>query len=115
MTRARCTQWMQVAQCEAGGQQRRVSLTSLSQIQWRIDKAYDGGLQFSPATWTSNVYRVPAIKLTFIHRRDRRLGLYHHAYTTPPAVQILAGETLRLRPDSSGLGNWPVCRAWFYG
>lgn len=117
MTRRRCVQWVQVAQCETGGQQRRVTLRSIGQIGWRYDgrSGYDGGLQFSPTTWTSNVGRIPARQLTRYQRLQRNAGRYHHAWSAPASVQILASEVLRLRPDSTGLGNWPTCGAWWYG
>lgn len=118
MTRRRCVQWIQVAQCETGGQQRRVTLSSLRQIRWRYSGPgyYDGGLQFSPSTWTSNVYRIAARLLTRAQRIARSRGEYHHAYVAPSSVQILAAEVLRRRiggnPHQSA--GWPHCGAWFY-
>lgn len=115
MTKARCIQWVQVAQCETGGQQIGVTLPSIRQINWRYNgkSGYDGALQFSSTTWTSNIHRVPARKLTRHQRLQRARGVYHHAWAAPAAVQILTAETLRMRPDSTGLGNWPTCGAWF--
>lgn len=116
MTRARCIQWVQVAQCESGGQQTRVTITSLRQIGWRTNKYHDGGLQFTERTWRSNVGRIPARKLTRPQRRARDAGRYRYAYNAPPAVQILAAEVLRLRiggnPQQSA--GWPHCGAWWY-
>lgn len=116
MTRARCVQWLQVAQCETGHQQYRVTLRSVRAIRWRYNgsSGYDGALQFKPSTWTSNVGRIPSRQLTRFQRKQRAAGRYHHAWSAPPAVQTLAAEVLRKRPDSSGLGNWPHCGAWFW-
>lgn len=119
MPRARCAQWLLVAQCETGGQQWSVSHRSLNQIVWSYNgsSGYDGGLQFSPSTWTSNVARIPSIKLTRYQRLQRRAGRYHHAWSAPSSVQILAAEVLRVRiggnPEKSS--GWPHCGAWFYG
>lgn len=118
MTRARCIQWVQVAQCETGGQQRRVTLRSIRQIRWRYSGPgyYDGALQFSPTTWTSNVHRIQSWRLTRPQRIARRAGDYHHAYTGPASVQILASEVLRIRIGGNPhqTAGWPHCGAWFY-
>lgn len=115
MTRARCVQWLQVAQCETGGQQRRVTLASLRQIRWRIRNGYEGGLQFTHPTWRSNVYRIASWRLTRPQRVARRAGSYDHGYAAPAPVQILAAEVLRIRiggnPQQSA--GWPVCGARF--
>lgn len=116
MTRPRCVQWVQVAQCETGGQQYNVSLVSIAQIGWRTDGAFDGGLQFRRSTWTSNVARIPAVKLTRPQRQARAAGRYAFAYNAPPSVQILAAEVLRVRiggnPEQTA--GWPHCGAWWY-
>lgn len=118
MTRRRCVQWVQVAQCETGGQQYRVTLRSIQQVRWRYSGPgyYDGGLQFSPTTWTSNMNRIPARQLTRKQRIDRREGRYRFAYGAPPAVQILAAEVLRQRigGNPAQTAGWPICGAWFW-
>ena len=117
MTRSRCAQWVLVAQCETGGQQRYLTPGTVAQVRWRYNgsSGYDGALQFSTTTWTSNVHRIPSIKLTRYQRIQRRAGAYHHAWSAPPAVQILAAEVLRIRiggePQQSA--GWPNCGAWF--
>lgn len=117
MTRPHCIRWIEVAQCEAGGQQRSVTLRSIRQIGWRTNKAYDGGLQFSVRTWRGNIGRVAARKLTRRERLHRNAGRYRFAYGAPARVQILAAEVLRLRlggnPHQSA--GWPSCGARFYG
>lgn len=118
MTRRRCIQWVQVAQCETGGQQRRVTLHSLRQIRWRYNgrSGYDGALQFKPSTWISNVHRIAARKLTRPQRIARQRGRYNWAYNAPPSVQILAAEVLRVRigGNPQQTAGWPHCGAWFY-
>ncbi|OPZ65616.1 MAG: Transglycosylase-like domain protein [Firmicutes bacterium ADurb.Bin506] len=116
MTRARCIQWVQVAQCEAGGQQRRVTLTSIRQIDWRTNSTYDGGLQFKQSTWTSNMGRIAARHLTRYQRIQRSNGRYYFAYRAPSSVQILAAEVLRKRIGGNPhqTAGWPHCGAWFY-
>lgn len=117
MTRRTCRRWVQVAQCETGGQQRSITLRSIVQIRWRLNAYHDGGLQFTPSTWTSNVSRIPARQLTRTERRARDAGRYHHAYAAPPSVQVLAADVLRLRigGDPHQSAGWPVCGAWWYG
>lgn len=112
MERSLCIRWVQLGQCETGGQQYTVTLASIQQIRWRYDgpSGFDGALQFKPSTWTSNVARIPARRLTRPERLARDRGRYHHAWAAPPSVQILAAETLRGR---EGLDPWPHCRAWF--
>ena len=116
MTRERCIQWVQVGQCESGGQQTTVTITSIGQIGWRTDAYHDGGLQFTQRTWRSNVGRIPARQLTRPQRRARDAGRYRYAFNAPPSVQILAAEVLRLRiggyPQQSA--GWPHCGAWWY-
>lgn len=117
MTRHRCIQWVQVAQCESGGQQRHVTLVSIRQIGWRTDAYHDGGLQFTTGTWTSNMGRIPSRFLTRPQRIDRQAGRYRYAFNAPPSVQILAAEVLRKRiggnPQQSA--GWPHCGAWWFG
>ncbi len=110
MTLRTCVSWLLVAQCETGDQSRRITPKSLRSIRWRYNgsSGYDGGLQFSPTTWSSNVGRIPARKLTRYQRAQRNNGRYTYAYNAPPAVQILAAETLRNRPDG-GITQWPSC------
>jgi hypothetical protein len=105
---------MRVAQCETGGQQRSITYRSLRQIRWRYDgrSGYDGALQFSPRTWRASVGRIPARRLTRAQYVARRAGLYAFAFDAPPAVQVLASDALRVRPDG-GLGQWPDC-GWRY-
>lgn len=118
MTRPRCIQWVQVAQCETGGQQRRVTLRSLRQIQWRYNgrSGFDGALQFKPSTWISNVHRIAARKLTRYQRMKRAAGHYNYAYRSPASVQILAAEVLRIRigGNPAQTAGWPHCGAWWY-
>lgn len=113
MTRRHCVRWLQVAQCETGGQQRRVTHRSFHQIRWRYNgsSGYDGALQFSPRTWRGNIGRIPARKLTRLQRIQRAKGRYAYAYNAPPSVQILAAEVLRKRVN---LGQWPSCGSRFY-
>lgn len=117
MTRARCAQWVAVGQCETGGQQTSLTARSVAQIRWRYSGPgyYDGGLQFSPTTWTSNVARIPSRKLTRYQRLQRRAGRYHHAWSAPAAVQILAAEVLRIRigGNPAQTAGWPNCGRWF--
>ncbi len=118
MTLARCAQWVQVGQCETGHGQYRVTLRSLWSVRWRYNgsSGYDGGLQFSTTTWTSNVHRIPSRQLTRYQRIQRSRGAYHHAHAAPAAVQILAAEVLRVRIGGSPhqSAGWPHCGAWFY-
>lgn len=113
MTRRQCVRWVRVAQCESGGQQWRVTLRSMRQIGWHINRAYDGGLQFSVRTWRGNVGRIPSRFLTRYQRIQRNRGRYAFAYSAPPSVQILAAEVLRKRiggnPHQSA--GWPTCGA----
>lgn len=119
MTRRMCRRWVQVGQCETGGQQTTITLRSIGQIRWRYDgeSGYDGGLQFSPSTWRSNVARIPSRQLTRPERLARNAGRYHHAWSAPPSVQILAAEVLRLRigGNPQQTAGWPVCGAYWYG
>lgn len=110
MPRRHCVAWMAVAQCETGGQQRAVTAKSLRQIRWSYDGAsgYDGGLQFGQRTWRGNIGRVAARKLTRSQRKARERGAYGLAHGAPAAVQVLAAEALRVRPDG-GMGHWPSC------
>lgn len=118
MTRRTCRRWVLVGQCETGGQQTTITLRSIGQIRWRYNgsSGYDGGLQFSPSTWRSNVARIPSRQLTRPERIARNAGRYHHAWSAPPSVQILAAEVLRKRiggnPKQSA--GWPHCGAWWY-
>lgn len=110
MSRKSCRAWLRVAQCETGGQQRRVTLASLRQIRWRYNgsSGYDGGLQFGVRTWRGNIGRVAHRDLTRRQFVDRRRGLYAFAHGAPASVQILAAEELRVRPGG-GLSHWPSC------
>lgn len=110
MPRPRCVRWLRVAQCETGGQQRRITHRSLRQIRWRYDgpSGYDGGLQFGVRTWRGNIGRVAVRDLTRAQHTARRRGSYRVAHRAPASVQILAAEELRVRPDG-GLSHWPSC------
>jgi len=69
--------WDKLALCESGG-------------RWDYNGAsgFDGGIQFSPATWNA-----------------MQTG-YPFAWQAPREVQIAAGQRLQAR---SGWGQWPAC------
>ena len=77
--------WLRVAACE-------------STLRWHLDGLYDGGLQFSPATWN---------RAKRAYRPARR---YRYAYQAPARTQIIVAERLRRR---SGLQHWPVCKRYW--
>jgi hypothetical protein len=80
--------WKRVAQCE-------------SNRQWHINSTYDGGLQFSPATWRY------ALRL---YRYTRPGPVWRYAYQAPARIQIRAAEALRKR---EGLHHWPHCQRYW--
>lgn len=71
--------WVRLAECESNG-------------DWRIDGAFDGGLQFHPGTW--NAYR-PAGFPRFAHGASR-------LEQVRVARRVLAAE---------GWNAWPACSA----
>lgn len=69
--------WDLLAECESNG-------------RWDLDAAYDGGLQFHPATW----------------RRYRLAGMPPFAYQATREQQIAVARRVQ---KSEGWGAWPVC------
>ena len=69
--------WDRLALCESGGR-----------WDYNGSSGYDGGLQFSPATWNA-----------------MQTG-YAFAWQAPREIQIAAAQKLQAR---SGWGQWPAC------
>jgi hypothetical protein len=71
--------WGRLAECESNG-------------NWRIDGAFDGGLQFHPGTWTA-------------YRPD---GFPRYAYEATPGQQVFVAEQVLA---AEGWNAWPACSA----
>lgn len=69
--------WDKLALCESGGR-----------WDYNGSSGFDGGIQFSPATWNAMATG------------------YAFAWQAPREVQIAAGQRLQAR---SGWGQWPAC------
>lgn len=80
--------WLALAACETGG-----GLVSAITWDYNGPSGYDGGLQFSPGTWTA-------------HKPE---GAPAYAWQATPAQQIAAGESARAA--AGGFGPWPGCAA----